>query len=191
MIDMFTRIIPFILENEGCKFVIDSGGPTRHGITLSTLRQCTDFKDGFMWGDLDQDGDIDADDVKLLSPLEAREIYLTQWWNRYGYARLAHPDLAAKVLDLSVNMGPYQAHQILQRAINFYVNGPVAERLKVDGILGDKTIAAVQKIGSAGMDLVTCICYEAWSYYQKILVHPKYAENHDGWRNRAFLIPLF
>ena len=77
-------------------------------------------------------------DITNLTKQQAIDIYYRDWWVKYRYGEIADVDLATKVFDLSVNMGPSQGHKILQRAINFVED----DSLEVDGIIGPKTIAA-------------------------------------------------
>lgn len=75
----------------------DPGGPTKIGVTLATAQKL-----GF---DLDNDGDVDAEDVKLVTENEARIAFETLYWNKVGAD--AMPDgvdiLAA---DAAYNHGP-------------------------------------------------------------------------------------
>ena len=53
----------------------DRGGKTNMGITLSTWRSCGYDKDG--------DGDIDADDLRLITPEDVFNIFKKYYWDRY------------------------------------------------------------------------------------------------------------
>ena len=103
----------------------DRGGPTKYGITQRTLAE--------WWRHLGRDGEPTRGDVQILTETEAREIYRTLWWGRYGLGRITEQTLATKIFDMAVNMGPHAAVVIAQRAV-----GAVA-----DGALGPKTIAAL------------------------------------------------
>ena len=78
-------------------------------------------------------------DIANLTRDEAIEIYFRDWWEKYGYGRIEHPDLGAKVFDLAVNMGPGTVHVMLQLAVVFTGGG----NLTIDGVIGPLTIAAV------------------------------------------------
>jgi lysozyme family protein len=79
--------------------------------------------------------------IKALTKEQAIAIYRRDYWDRGGYGMLAHERLAAKLFDLAVNMGPRQAHRLLQRAINATTPWAVT----VDGLLGPKTMEAVNE----------------------------------------------
>lgn len=72
-------------------------------------------------------------DIKNLTPDVARSLYYTDYWTATGCQYL--PDaVAGVVFDMAVNSGPGHAIRTLQKAV----------KVPVDGILGPKTIAAVQ-----------------------------------------------
>ena len=77
-------------------------------------------------------------DIKNLTKEQAVNIFYTDFWTMYGYDRIEDDRLAEKVFSFCVNMGPNQAHVILQIALN-----QTGCRVVVDGLLGPKTIAAV------------------------------------------------
>jgi len=141
--DRFERAVELVLKHEGgyANNPRDPGGATNYGISLRYLLSLgvIDPSDGYLYGDMDCDGDIDADDIRNLTREEAIAIYKSQWWDRYAYGMLGSDALAAKLLDISVNTGPGRAHRILQEATN--QTGPA--RLAVDGCLGLKTLTAV------------------------------------------------
>lgn len=77
--------------------------------------------------------------VKSLTKERAVELYKIWFWDALGIWQLRDQDLADKVFDLSVNMGP-RAIILLQQAVNDLRGRKVVD---VDAILGPKTAAAV------------------------------------------------
>lgn len=115
-------------------------------------------------------------DIKHLTRKQAIGIYRRDWWERYGYERIVDPLLAAKVLDLAVNMGTRRAHKLLQQAL-VRCGHP---EIQVDGILGPKTIAAVNGHEQPGL-LLGVFKGLAVDYYLS-LNRPEYIK---GWTRRA------
>lgn len=103
----------------------DSGGPTNYGITESTARAA-----GY------------TGDMRDLTPTAASDIYIIAYWSRIKGDRLAvlSAATAREVFDTAVHGGPPRAVRYLQRALNALVDGD----LRVDGRIGDKTLAALQ-----------------------------------------------
>ena len=58
----------------------DPGGATKFGVTIGTLRR--------LKRDLDGDGKISTRDVALLSKQDARQIFISDYFERPGIARL-------------------------------------------------------------------------------------------------------
>jgi len=181
---VFERAVAVVLRHEGVfsDDPDDPGGPTKYGISLRFLRGMTADLDGDGWmdGDLDHDGDIDIDDIRAMDKERAIDIYHDQFWQRYGYHRLGDFMVATKIFDLSVNMGPRQAHRILQRAIR--AGG--FHRVTVDGILGPLTFAAAN---STWTGLVQASRSEAAGVYRMIVARkPSSAKYISGWLARAY-----
>jgi len=105
----------------------DPGGPTKHGVTLATLKR--------LGRDLDGDGRVTAKDVKRLTADEAQAIFLRDYYQRPGIGRLPEA-IRANVFDMYVNAGA-AAVRILQRLLNDMGNA-----LAVDGRIGPATAAA-------------------------------------------------
>jgi lysozyme family protein len=117
------NVITTIMHREG-GFVdhpMDRGGPTKYGITLSTLSAYR----GYM---------VEADDIKQLTQDQAFEIYHDEFWLNYRYGELP-PPADEYVMDMAVHSGPTAAHRILQRSV--WVAGDVD--IEDDGILGPNT----------------------------------------------------
>jgi lysozyme family protein len=174
--------IAWTLGHEGRKLNDPVAGPTDYGISLRYLQSLTDADgDGWLDGDLNRDGDVDALDILALDPDRAARIYFEQWWERYDYG-LLQLALGKKVFDTAVNTGPGRAHRLLQLAVRG-AGGPI---LKVDGLIGPKTLAAVAVIDA--YHLVGCYCSEQAGFYRTLAkLHPgAYAVNLGGWLNRAY-----
>lgn len=79
--ERFARCLPALLRHEGgyVNHPRDPGGVTNLGITLGTARAYRLHLDG--------DGDVDADDVRLLTPETAVLVYRDGYWSRICRAR--------------------------------------------------------------------------------------------------------
>ena len=85
----------------------DPGGATKYGVTIHTMRN--------LGLDLDQDGDVDTQDVKLLTVRQATDIFVKHYFER-PRIDLLPADLQASVFDMYVNAGG-NAIKILQRLV--------------------------------------------------------------------------
>jgi lysozyme family protein len=174
----FPRAVEVVLQHEGHTFVDDPkdpGGPSKWGISLRFLRN-----EGIIL-DKDQDGDTDAEDIKLITRAEAEYFYKVKFWDRYGYDRIIDPWVAIKVFDLCVNMGAKQAHICLQRA----VRATIGETLVQDGIFGPKTEMAVNI--APPFQLLAAYRSEAAGFYRLLVQHkPWLSKYRRGWLNRAY-----
>ena len=118
-------LAPFILSHEG-GFVnapYDRGGATNKGVTIATWRQV-----GY-----DKDGDIDVDDLKKITDTDAIErVMRPHYWNRWKADRIASQSVANIVVDWVWASGKHGITKV-QAFLG----------VKVDGIVGDKTLAAL------------------------------------------------
>lgn len=175
----FDRAIEFVLDHEGV-YAEDHAGPTKYGITLATLRALGDLDDDEFVGDVDCDGDVDREDIRRLTREDAKGIYHRQWWMRYGYSAIINDRVAAKVLDLSVNMGPRRAHLLVQQALR-----ACSKPVQLDGILGHETIGAINAVVP---ERVLCSLRSEAAGFYRLLVHrrPERGRYLSGWLNRAY-----
>lgn len=174
----FNQAIATVLEHEG-GFVddpVDPGGTTNFGISLRWLRQTGDL----VLGDIDDDGDIDADDIRALTREEAVRLYRYHFWDANEYARIAPNQVATKVFDMAVNMGPRQAHKLLQRAAQANL-----KHCPDDGILGPMTFRVVNNLSTE--TLLPAIRSEQAGFYRILMAKkPKLEKYRNGWLRRAY-----
>src|SRR5690606_28086497 len=78
---------------------------------------------------------------------KAKAIYKKYWWDKYHYEAINSLAIATKILDMAVNMGAKQATELVQKAANW-----CGHNLKEDGILGAKTLAAINEISLHGRE---------------------------------------
>lgn len=116
----------FILSFEG-GFVndpADKGGATNRGVTIATWRAQGYDKDG--------DGDIDVQDLKLITADDATNIMRKNYWNRWRADEIKSQGIANILVDWLWSSGKYGII-IPQQVIG----------VTADGIVGPKTISAI------------------------------------------------
>lgn len=169
--------LDFIRPHEGGNSLDpdDPGLVTRYGISLRFLR-----KAGLDLGDVDGDGDIDADDVLALTLEEAAGIYKDKFW-RSLRLDLLPARMAVAVMDTAVNMGPGTAVRLLQETLNL-----MGARLKTDGVLGSKTRGAVKVFGSGSVNMIRAYLLQRVFQYNSIVAANKNLLKFlVGWLNRV------
>ena len=126
----------------------DPGGATKYGVTIHTLRALR--------------GRATVADVQALTEAEAIAIFKSQYFERPKINQLPAP-LQPSVYDMQVNAGA-NAIKILQRlAAEFGV------KLAVDGVIGPKSIAAIERVHSkAGAQFVDAYGIARRNYYFRI-----------------------
>lgn len=136
--DAFEKALAETLEFEGgySDDPADYGGKTKCGITEAVARH-----HGY------------EGPMRALPPEKINEIYRKDYWNRIRLNEIAayHEPLALKLFDIAVNMGIDDAANFLQRSINTLSrNQEIYPYLKVDNVIGSKTIATLKKLGCDG-----------------------------------------
>lgn len=174
----FEHAVNFLLDNEGLLTddPKDPGGITNFGISLKFLQQ--------NHIEINKDGIIDRQDVIDLDVTKAKFIYYRYWWDKYKYDGISSLDIATKVFDLSVNMGAFEAHKLLQISINRLNDHPI----DVDGILGANTLVSANLLVAEGheLDLLHELKVNAVHYYINLIADkPDLKGFENGWLKRA------
>ena len=112
----FKDAIGYVLDNEGgySEHPSDPGGETFWGISLRYLKGTGEY------GDIDDDGDIDADDIRAMTMADAEGFYFRDFWTPLKLDKVESQAVATRVFDMAVNMGLRAAVKIAQKASNTF-----------------------------------------------------------------------
>lgn len=161
--------IPFLFKCEGLKFVDvpnDRGGATKMGVTLSTWR-----KIGY---DKDKDGDIDVEDLKLITKEDVINKVLKPYcWNKWKADDINNQSIANLLVDwlwTSGKWGIIYPQQILN--------------VKPDGIVGKITLDAINN-NKDKKNLFNQLWNRRLKHFQDIVKKdPSQKKFLRGWTNR-------
>lgn len=122
-------LVPIIFKWEGgwADHNADKGGKTNMGITLSTWKSC-----GY---DKDKDGDIDADDLRLITRNDVVEVLRKNYWNRWKADQIRDQSLANILVDWVWASGKWGII-IPQRLL----------KVTADGQVGPVTLATLNQV---------------------------------------------
>ena len=143
---------------------LDSGGETKYGISQRSYPHVN---------------------IKALTKKQAKEIYRTDWWEKYKYDKMAnmcegnYSEIAIRLFILAVNIGPKNAHKVLQRSLI-----ATGEELDVDGIIGEHT---KRLLLSNGHRIIYPFRSEAAGFYRALVAgRPELKPFLKGWLDRAY-----
>ena len=185
----------------------DPGGITNHGVSLRWLRQLAAEAeaearrlartcDGSNAHDPQQqpydfngDGNVDADDIRACTRLQAAELMRRHFWGPLRCQELPAP-LATALYDCAVNTGPDRAVKILQEACNVVGEAHLEffTPLAVDGRCGPKTLGLARLLEDAGLAFYTArlTVRERKNFYIRLARQkPQFTAFLQGWKNRC------
>ena len=154
-----------LLEGGFAKLKNDKGGATKYGVTLQTWKEFGYDKDG--------DGDIDEEDIKKLTPEEAKMIAKKVFWDYFKADQIQNQSIAEFIADWGYNSGRTTIARKVQTLMG----------LKADGIFGTITLG---KINSSNQEtLFNLLKQSRLDFVKKIVEHePTQSVFYKGWVNR-------
>lgn len=165
-----------VLEDEGAKFTNDpkdSGGPTKWGITIGTFNEFFGVE-------------ATLKDIEEMSAATAKQIYHFKYWTPLSCGAISDLGFAVAIFDSGVLYGVGTIALIVQRVL-----AAQGKTIKLDGILGDKSVGLLNELlVGGGHDahgtLMQSICGLLHERIDAIIVaNPKDERYRRGWGLRA------
>ena len=108
-------------------------------------------------------------DIRNLTLDQAKAIYKRDWWDKLGMDKYPSA-LAYQMFDAAINHGSGRAIQFVQKAVG----------AKADGIVGSKTLAAIDALDKN--DLLLLFLAERLQYFTEVKTWKTYC---TGWTRRV------
>lgn len=159
----FKSAIEMALKHEGyySNDPVDRGGPTKFGITLATLS-------------IYRKAPVSEAMVKELTLDEALKVYQALYWDPMLLEQVNDHRLSSIILDQAINRGCVAVTRKLQRLLG----------VGVDGIMGPRTIAALNLVDAKSFGLK--FCFDAqMSYIEICYKDPTQLKFLRGWIART------
>ncbi len=144
---------------------LDSGGATKMGVTLATWKT--------MGYDKDLDGDIDEEDIKLLSRADAEMVCKKGYWDKWLADQIKNQSQAEQLVDWVWGSGCYGL------IIPQHILG-----VHADGVVGPITLTAVNS--SNQEEFFNKVKAERLQFIQNIITRkPSQKRFEIGWKRRV------
>lgn len=158
----YKELVPFILKWEGgyTNNKNDAGGATNKGVTLATFRQ--------FYGK-----DKTTADLKNITEAQWMHIFKVGYWDKWRADNIKSQSVANMLVDWLWHSGTYGI-RLPQKVL----------KVEIDGIVGDKTVAAVNAADSK--KLFNALKAERLNYFDRICANSTKKRTFlNGWRNRV------
>lgn len=157
---------PKLLKYEGgyVNDPVDRGGATNKGVTLATWKSL-----GY---DKDDDGDIDANDIKLLTDEDAKLICKKNYWDRWKADEIKNQSVAETLVEWVWGSGKWGII-IPQRILQVLPDGSVGHKT-IEAVNGANQLWLHEKIRMAKLDFIHNI----------VKTDPKQERFLKGWLRR-------
>lgn len=167
----FNEFFPELMKNEGgekfTNIAGDKGGATKWGIILDTWKS-----KGY---DKNKDGDIDVEDLKLSTIEDAAKIAKPFYWDKVQGDNIKSQSIAEFLCDWAYNSGVSKAVSKVQQLL--------PPTIKADGVIGQKTIEAINNSNS--LELFNKLKASREAFYRAIVrSNPTQEKFLKGWLNR-------
>jgi len=175
---MFLTALNTILQKEGFYSNIksDTGGETYQGISRNNWPNWPGWQIVDKNKPLKQNQKIDSSELKTM----VAAFYKVNFWNKIQADQFKNVSVATLVFDHAVNAGTGSAIRLLQNVLNNNFNA----NLKIDGVIGPKTLQAVNS--SDQVKLFASYKLARENFYRNIVSNnPSQNIFLTGWLNRV------
>lgn len=156
----------------------DKGGATKHGVSLRYARG--------VGLDLDGDGDVDGEDIRLVTPEKAAELYRKDFFETPRFDRLP-ASIQPLMFDWAVNSGPPRPIMAMQKVLDEVGKLTGAWRCEIDGVIGPQTARLAHRADAEmGPFFLNALVEERRAFYQRVAQSdPSQQKFLKGWLARA------
>ncbi len=174
----YEKFFVSLLKREGKAFtyaLYDRGGATKFGITQGTFTDVCNRKTIYVC-DKDGDGKITSNDIRLLTPNDAKEFYYNEFWGYWKAEQINDYGVADILVDYLVNSGAGRNLSNIKRIQRILGVTP-------DGIIGPGTLRAINSYPPR--ELVSKIKQARLSHITAIIKNdPTQQKWERGWKIR-------